>query len=355
MSESSVAGRRFGSEFVDQHLRRFSRRLPEQRQLTYDIAVSDEYEPWRRWLDDQVALLPEPVADTLAGKLWLDEHFWPVIFELGAGAGLRAAGLDVSYERDVDGLTPDWTVLGSEGELAAFVEVHTDQPAAKTFGQMRAWHGLVERIKKIPVPVVLQLAAAGPVSPPDAGTAKRIARDLENKLIRNSFANMFLSNGYQFLVKGDPLRGGQQMASPLGMHACFIPPSSRAGAVSAQAMMEKVAGKARTYRRLAEDHGVPLIVAVGASRFTGVTLEDIDDILHGLDAPKVRFQFDAGDPYIGSQNVSWAPAPPWKWPQGLAGLLWISNRLPFTLTARANPASSLPMPPALLTLAGQRR
>jgi hypothetical protein len=44
----------------------------------------------------------------------------------------------------------------------AFVAVHTDTPAPETFVQMRAWHGLVERIKAVPVPVLLQLASTNP-------------------------------------------------------------------------------------------------------------------------------------------------------------------------------------------------
>ncbi len=133
------------------------------------------------------------------------------------------------------------------------------------------------------------------------------------------------------------------MISPLGMRACFVPPSSRAGAISAQTMMDKVEAKTRAYRRLAETHGVPLIVAVGAHRFMGVTLADVDDILRGLAAPKIKFQFDAGDSYVGTQTVSCTPVPPWEWPQGLAGLLWISNECrsvsPPARTRRAMPAA----------------
>lgn len=169
----------------------------------------------------------------MARRLWLDEHFWPVNFELAAGAGLRTAGLNVAYEQDWDGLTPDWTVLSQDGKPLAFVEVHTDQPPSSTFSHMRAWHGLVEKIKKIPVAVVLELAPSKrPVSPPDTHTAKRIARDLNARLLQHPMANVVFSHGYTFLVRGDPMRG-RQMPSPLGMHTCFDPPSSRSGPVSA--------------------------------------------------------------------------------------------------------------------------
>ncbi len=349
MTAQSSRTRRFGPEFVAEHRGRYEKRPPECRQLTYDIAVQDDYAPWRRWLDDQLARLPDPAGEALAGKVWLDEHFWAVNFELAAGAGLRAAGLSVAYEQAWDGVSPDWTVLSEQAEPLAFVEVITDMPSRETFAQMRAWHGLVERIKEIPVPVMLHVASRGePVPPPDAGTAKKIARDLKWELLRDPQAVMFFSQGYRFLVMGDPRRGGQ-MISPLGMRACFVPPSCRAGPVSAQRLMEGIEGKVRKYKALAGQYAVPLIVAAGAHRFTGITLANLDDVLTGTPAPKITFQFDAGDPYIGTQTVRLAPVPAWPWPDDLAGLLWIDNQLPFGLAARPNRATRRPMPPALLS------
>ena len=345
MDSETEVSRRFGPDFVAEHRRRYATRQPEQRQLTYDIAAGDECADWRQWLDDQLALLPARAADGLARRIWLDEHFWPVNFELAAGAGLRTAGLQVSYEQSWDGLTPDWTVLSDDGKPRAFVEVHTDQPPASTFGQIRAWHGLVERIKAIPIPVVLQVASdGGPVPPPDAGTAKKIVRDLHKQLATPPWRTVLTTNGYRFHVMGDPRRGGQQMRSPLGMHAAFRPPSSIAGVVSAQSMMEQVKEKVRTYARLAEAYDVPLVVAIGAHRFTGVGLQHLDEMLTGSEAPTITFQFNAGDPYIGTREVKMAPVPPWRWPQELSGLLWIENKLPFELIARPNPTALRQMP-----------
>jgi hypothetical protein len=134
------------------------------------------------------------------------------------------------------------------------------------------------------------------------------------------------------------------------MHACFVPPSSRAGPVSAAPMMEQVREKAHTYRGLAEKYAVPLIVAVGAHRFTGVTLQHVQDTLTGLPAPKITFQFNWGDPHIGEQTVDPGPIPPCQWPEGLDGLLWIDSELPFALSALPNPAALRPMPVTLLPL-----
>ena len=128
---------------MEAHRHRYGKRPPQDRQLTYDIAVQDEHAAWRQWLDDQLALLPDQASEALANKVWLDEHFWPVNFELATGAGLRAAGLRAVYEEVWDGLSPDWTVLSDSGTPLAFVEVHTDMPAPVTFGQMRGKHSPV--------------------------------------------------------------------------------------------------------------------------------------------------------------------------------------------------------------------
>jgi hypothetical protein len=61
---------------------------------------------------------------------------------------------------------------------------------------MRAWRGLVERIKEIPVPVLLQLASAKPVSPPDPRTAKKIAQDLRRELVLARPGSTFWTQGY---------------------------------------------------------------------------------------------------------------------------------------------------------------
>src|SRR5688500_5684774 len=126
---------RLGSEFVAAFAARDGARKPEARALTFDLAVKPEYEHWRVWYDRQLTLLPDAVANELMRKLWLDESFWPVTFELAAGAALRGYGCEVEYEREYPGrLTPDWTVLDADSTPLAIVEVVTDQPANTTFG-----------------------------------------------------------------------------------------------------------------------------------------------------------------------------------------------------------------------------
>ncbi|WP_405890252.1 hypothetical protein OG427_17850 [Streptomyces sp. NBC_00133] len=340
-----VGLRRFGPDFVLGQQRRYGKRPPEQRELSYDIAVLDEYATWRDWLDQQLDMLPDATADTLAKKLWFDQHFWPVVIELAVGAGLRSAGLRVVYDREWDGLTPDWTVVCESGEPLCLVEVLCDSPPQGTFGQLRGWYGLVERIKQIPVSVVLALEpTGGPIPAPEPRTAKRIAQDLRRWLMQPLMISRFTTQGYTFLVQAK--RSGGLEASPFGLRAYFAAPSSMAGVVSARQVANRVEEKVRKYRHLSEKFGVPLVVGASAHRFTGIEARHLDDLLSGRATMSLQFNF--GDVYFGEPTEIRSGRPErWEMPSDLAGVLWAHNQPPFDLAWRANPAATLPAPQAI--------
>lgn len=343
---TSSSIRRFGPEFVSEQQRRYGRRPPEDRPLSYDIAVQDEYEPWRAWLEAQLALLPEKAAGTFGQHLWHDQNFWSYLHELAAGAALRATGLAVQFERLWDIQTPDWTVLDEHGEPFALVEVLTHSPSKDTYGKMKAWHNLVERLKQIPVPVVLTVAGDRDRSlkAPDAGTAKKIAQDLRRYLLSPLHQAMYRSQGYTFLLMADP-RTGETMRPP-GMGTILVPPSNRAGIVSAQPLVANIEEKVSKYRALAKRTGLPLIVAAGSHRFTGLGIEQLDHLLNGEHT--VTFQFDYGDTYIDKPlKVQLGNPPRWTMPPDLAGVLWLDNQFPFTTNWRPNPEARNPAPSQL--------
>jgi hypothetical protein len=338
----------FGEDFVQNMRSQYAHRRPTGRPLSYDIAVGDEYEPWRVWLDEQLTVLPEERARKFANQLWPDQNFWPAMTELAVGASLRAAGYNVVHEHRWGGsaLTPDWMVLDANGDPACLVEVHTDEPPRETYASMRAWHGLSERIAQIPVPVVLLLESAhGDGKPPSDQVAKRIARSLRTQLLESPVAARVEADGFRFVVAGD--RWGRPLLSPKGLGACFEPPSSTAGPVSAERLSRAVDKKVTKYRHLADDLGVPLVVAVGAHRFTGVDLGNLDDLLAGRAAANI--QFGAGDISVGkSITVDMAHIAQWTMSSDLSGVLWATNEFPFALTARPNATAKRPMPVGLI-------
>ncbi|MBQ1022966.1 hypothetical protein [Micromonospora sp. C95] len=339
----------FGPEFVEEHRRRFGTRPRSGRQLTYDIAVDEEYAPRRAWLSEQLDLLAAKQAAEFGRKLWLDESHWPCVFELAAGAALRGASFTAVYEGEHGRLTPDWTVLGADGKPAMFVEVHTDQPARQTFGQIRGWHYLDQLIRKIPVGVVLGMAARGnvPPRPPEAGTAKRIARDLRGRLLASPVPPAVIdTHGYRFTVVRDrfgPLR------SASGLCAQFASPSGIAGPVDARRLAAAVDAKVRKYADVIDTHDVPFVVAVGAHPFTGLELTNVDNLLAGEQV--MTFQFNPGDWHIGSCQVDLAHPFRWTMPARLSGLLWMSNKFPFSIGGvRLNAEARRAVPQALMDL-----
>lgn len=338
--------RRFGPRFVAEQRDRYGKRPPENRMLSYDQAVLDEYEPWRMWLDQQLDLLPKPAADAFAANLWRDQNFWPDVIELAAGAALRERGFGVEFERRWGNLTPDWTVVDENGAPVALVEVLTHSPQQGAFAKMKAWHALVERLKQIPVPVVLTVAAdsARPVGAPDARTAKKIAQDLRRALLSPLNLTVFRTEGYTFLLQADPRTG--LALRPSGMSTVLVPPSGMAGVVSALPVTAGIERKVAKYRALAREAGLPLVVAAGAHTFSGLQVQELDDLLAGV--PTLSVQFNFGDSFI-HQPVEIDPRNPPRWtmPPDLAGVLWVNNGFPFTAAWRPNPAAALPAPPGL--------
>ncbi|MET7920991.1 hypothetical protein ABZU45_35130 [Streptomyces avermitilis] len=338
--------RRFGSQFVAEQRHRYGKRPPENRMLSYDLAVLDEYEPWRIWLDEQLDLLPEAAAAAFAANLWRDQNFWPDIIELAAGAALRRRGFSVEFERRWGTLTPDWTVVGAEGAPVALVEVLTHSPQQGTFAKMKAWHALVERLKQIPVPVVLTVAGdrTRPLEAPDARTAKKIAQDLRRALLSPLHQPVFWSQGYTFLLQRDPNTG--QAMRPAGMRTILIPPSNMAGVVSARPVAAGIVKKVSKYRALAQEAGLPLIVAAGAHKFTGLQVQQLDDLLAGTSTLSVQLSF--GDTFVHHPvEVNPFNPPRWTMPPELAGVLWVNNDFPFTTIWRPNPNAVTPVPAAL--------
>ncbi|MHB9861997.1 hypothetical protein [Streptomyces sp. YIM S03343] len=340
--------RRFGPQFVAEQRHRYGKRPPENRMLSYDQAVLDEYEPWRIWLDEQLDLLPEATAAAFAANLWRDQNFWPDVIELAVGAALRRQGFSVEFERRWGTLTPDWTVIGADGTPVALVEVLTHSPRQGTTAKIKAWHALVERLKEIPVPVVLAVAGdpSRPLNTPDARTAKKIAQDLRRELLSPLHQTLFRSQGYTFLLQADP-RTGRSMQPP-GMRTILLPPSNLAGVVSARSLTVGIEKKVSKYRALAKEAGLPLIVAAGADRFTGLQVEHFDDLLKG--AATLSFQFNFGDTFIHAPvEIDPSNPPRWTMPSELAGVLWVNNDFPFTTDWRPNPTAAIPAPPALVT------
>jgi hypothetical protein len=177
--------------------------------------------------------------------------------------------------------------------------------------------------------------------------AKRIAAQLRVKLLTPHPPARITVDDYTFSVLADQYG---PLESALGIRAQFLAPSSVAGPVSARRLCERADTKVRKYAQIADACDVPLVVAIGAHRFTGVDLSNLDDLLLGR--ATIQFQFNIGDAFIGSQDISLEHPARWAMRPELSGILWLSNQPPFGATARPNGDAKRPMPAALAALRG---
>ncbi|MGW3652757.1 hypothetical protein [Streptomyces sp. NPDC000878] len=168
-------------------------------------------------------------------------------------------------------------------------------------------------------------------------------------ILSETGACVFRSQGYTFLLQADPSTG--QTMRPPGMRTILVPPSNMAGVVSAGPVTAGIERKVSKYRALAQEAGLPLIVAVGADKFTGLQVQHLDDLLEGVFRLSVQFNF--GDSFIHHPvEVDPFNPPRWTMPPELAGVLWVNNDFPFTTAWRPNPAPVTPAPPALTAKEG---
>jgi hypothetical protein len=131
-----------------------------------------------------------------------------------------------------------------------------------------------------------------------------------------------------------------------GMRTILIPPSGMAGVVSAQPLVAGIEKKISKYRSLAAETGLPLVVAAGADKFTGLGIEQLDCLLNGEHT--VTVQFNYGDTFIHDPlDLQPGNPPRWSMPPELAGVLWVDNEFPFTATWRPNLKARTPAPDRL--------
>jgi hypothetical protein len=132
---------------------------------------------------------------------------------------------------------------------------------------------------------------------------------------------------------------GRPAAEPCRRAASASSRRCRAGpGVRAWRVAVGIARKVSKYRALAQEAGLPLIVAAGADKFTGLELRHLDDLFQGV--ATVSVQFDFGDSFIHHPvEIDPLNPPRWTMPPELAGLLWVNNDFPFTGTWRPNPSA----------------
>ncbi len=238
------------------------------------VALSDERQRLRDWIDTEVVAIPDPGRAKLLSHLRGDKTFETALNELAVASLFRHAGVGLLYEPDLDGLTPDLFAPASGDRPAMIIEVWTREPLRESRGSRRAWAELVERISAIPVPVGLTVEGVGgaPAAPPTSGDAKSIASELRRWLLGS------VRTDADAIVVGN-LRFRVVMSVP-GLRTRLAPPLP-AAQVDSEVVLGAIRRKVRRYRDLARRAAANLVVVLASHPASPLTLDMLRSAVEG--------------------------------------------------------------------------
>lgn len=278
---------------------RFARRASWERPELASVVLSPHRAEFRSWLDREVSALAEPGRSKLAGRLRDSENFVSAYNELAVASILRDAGLDVLYEADVDGLTPDLLASAGPDGRALIIDVWTREVPRAVRGANRAWAELVGRVAQTAVPVGLVVEAADRrcLVPPSSGEAKKVAASVRDWLVRSprQTGDVHEIGPYRFIVLMDVPGLRARLAAPL-----------TGGRVDSEVVIAAIREKVRRYRRLAERLDAPLVVVIGSDQSAPLDLALLRSVLTGEQV--ISFTFSpAFTGLIGSSTTTLRP------------------------------------------------
>lgn len=270
----------FDRAFREELKERFTRRPEwEQPDLAF-VALAPERARVREWIDAEVAYLPEPGRTKLVGRLRNNLNFATAYNELAVASILRDAGLDVAYEPDLQGLTPDLFVESGPDGRPLVIDVWTREVPRADRGARRAWAELVRRVARVPVPVglVVQASDGGTPRPPTSGQAKEIAASLAAWLLRadRQPGSRHEVDGYRFIVFADLSGLRARLASP-----------GPGGSIDSAVIIRALRTKVHRYRDLAEALGAHLVVVTATDGSAPLSV----DFLRGALGGRQSFSF----------------------------------------------------------------
>lgn len=121
------------------------------------LATADAFEPLRKQIEGFVDSLPDDSGRRLVRKREDLENIVQTVNEIKVGLHLSSLECKLEYEKQIDGLTPDWFVDDFEDIGTALVEVFTKQQSDEQMLGEEHIEDLRQRLRTIPIGAVLPL------------------------------------------------------------------------------------------------------------------------------------------------------------------------------------------------------
>jgi len=263
----------FTDEWVAQLKERYGTRPAYQKPRNYFLAVEDYNQGIRLRIEEWVAALPAPVHHNLIQRLRSPKNFIHTYHELVVGDLLRRKGFDLEYEKEKDGLTPDWFVRAKGGIPAFVLEVFTSDLSLNRSSEQKQIRQLRSRLEEIPVGVALHVRSERL----NVSVDDRRCKDISDRVRR-------------WLMENEPSEGAQLELDEFTFHVARVNKQypnvqpigpSTAFAVNRESLRKNLHAKIKKYRKVVKDRALPLVIGVIADFGTGLTLDDLETELQG--------------------------------------------------------------------------
>jgi hypothetical protein len=328
----------FNSDWVDSIKQRYERLPSYQRPVLYSVAVDKKKENLRQEIEDWVKDLPQAARNKVIPRLRSPNNLQQAYNELAVGHTMKQLGYELEYEKQIAGITPDWYIT-KKGKVPPFVvEVFTANPPEDRIAELKKWDYLYGRLKEIPVGVVLGIRTHPTNAAPDQRRSKAITSALERWLISEKprVGEHLSTNGITFEVLS---------RSAKYQHVLCFGGGGPANTfwVDTSSLRENLRQKVKKYSVLGKQ-GIPLVVGIVADFYTGLSRDNLEDVLLGNEAFEISFEEHTGT-VVGQELVRRNDGSLTRIDSVLSAVVWVSKEAGvWEANAIFNPRAANPLP-----------
>ncbi len=242
---------------------------------TYWKYIRDEIEKW-------FALLSQESQVSLIKNLRNTKSFLHAYNELAVAGIFLDLGFQVEYEKECNGLTPDWLIISKDKTTSFLVEVFSRVSSKEEESRERQTSELTRRLELIPVGISLlvRYQDLSHLVELNSQLTKRVANLVSKWLTEKTrtLRETVEFNGLVFEVIGYNKKS----------HVLVAGPTSGAFVVNNMPVVENIEEKVAKYKNISETLEIPLIVAIVPSFNTAIEVDNLEEILFGNEVFVVR-------------------------------------------------------------------
>jgi hypothetical protein len=275
----SVPRHVFTPEWIAHKVRKYGKCADHARPSLYRLWVSDECQSRRDEIERLVEALPPAARQQVIPRLRTPEQFAQTWNELAVGDSFRRMGHRAEYEKDLEGVTPDWFVTTAVASRFIAEVVSSMAPVARQRCDA-AWDLFMRRVSTLPGDFSLSIAppfdyeSFAYFDPPAVPRQKQIARTIGRWLAAGPSDRAVKTIDEIEITLIGRIPGLNHVTCGIGLSP-FI--------VDGEPLWETVKEKASKYKDVAVALQLPFVVCVVPDFSSGRDIRDLQDAVLGAE------------------------------------------------------------------------